>query len=469
MKKKDFAILPFNSTVIRDKYLVTNLLGRWDFLGLEEFRAFNSFNISKESTLFKRLYAKGLLADEKNLETLVKDFSKLNTNLFGDTSLHIAVVTTRCNLMCRYCQTKSSIMEDMSVNVATRVLKHLFDVKTPNVTLEFQGGEPLLNWKALSYLIDGARKINANTGKNLKITLVSNLTIIDDKMMKFLKDFDVEICASLDGPKEIHDRNRVFKNGSGSYDAVTKNIKKIRNNSGKRINLLPTITKESLKSYRKIIDEYVKWEQEEISLRPVNRLGFACGNWVDLGYTVEEYCEFYKNALDYIIGLNKKGIFIKERLARLILEKILNRNDPAYVELMSPCGAGRNTVVYMPDGSCYPCDEARMVGEEMFKLGNILYENHEDLMKKENLLDLLQMSIVKLWDYNSVFSPWMGTCPVINYALQKNMVPKIWSSPVHKIYNFQFRYIFEKILTSQENLEIFKSWVKRREDEEKDH
>lgn len=459
MKKKDFAVIPFNSTLIRNRYLVSNILGGWDFLDKEEFKELNSLKVQKDTPLFKRLHKKGLIIDENNLNTLIGEYRNLNANLFSDTSLHIAVVTTRCNLSCRYCQTSLVKEEDMSYEVAARVLKYIFDVKTPCVVLEFQGGEPLLNWEITAFLIDHARKFNVN--KDLRIALVTNLTLLDEEKAKFLVEKNVEICTSLDGPEYLHDKNRIFSNGKTSYKTVIRNIKKLKEKYNKKVNLLPTITQYSLKGYRGIIDEYLKWDQTEISLRPVNRLGIACSNWLNLGYSAEDFNEFYRKAMDYILELNKKGIYIKERMARVILEKILNKKDPGYVELMNPCGTGRGTIVYMPEGSCYPCDEARMVGEEMFKLGNILKENYEDLMKKENLLHLLEASLVNLWDYNSAFSPWMGTCPVVNYAMQKNIVPKICCSWMHKIYNYQFRYIFEKILESNKNLEIFKTWVRK--------
>lgn len=466
MEKNDFAVLPYNSTLIKDRYLVTNALGSWDFLDKTEFNELNSFRVGKESPLFKRLYEKGIIADSGNIERLTGEFTKSKSNLFRDTSLHIAVLTTRCNLNCTYCQAKAVQQEDMDQKVAAAVLKYLFGVKAPSVTLEFQGGEPLLNWEALSFLVENARKFNT-AGKGLRLALVSNLIVLDEEKMKFLVDNDVEICTSLDGPREIHDKNRIFKDGCGSYAQVMEKIEKLRNKFNKRVNFLPTITNQSLNNAEAIVDEYVRLGQREICLRPVNQLGVACRRWTTIGYSAEQFSEFYRKAVDYILDLNKKGIFIRERMARIILEKVINKKDPGYVDLMNPCGAGRNIIVYMPDGSCYPCDEARMVGEEMFKLGNILDEQYEDMMKKENLLHLLESSLVDLWDYSSAFSPWTGTCPVVNYSLQKNMVPKIWCSPLHKIYNFQFRYVFEKMLDNSENMGIFKSWIKEVPDEKK--
>lgn len=458
MKKKDYSIIPFNSLGIKGRRLVTNMLGGWDFLDTKEFGEFSSFSLRKDSPLFKRLRARGLIMDENNCEGLINDYRNLNAHLFNDTSLHIAVVTTRCNLQCKYCQTSTVNGADMDHNAASRVLKYIYDVKNKAVTLELQGGEPLLNWEVSSFLIEHARKFNT-VDKDLRIAMVTNMTLLDDEKMAFLADNDVEVCASLDGPQDIHDKNRVFKNGKGTYELVLGNIRKMKKKFNRKVNLLPTITRYSLPRMKDIIDEYVRLEQDDIPLRPVNKIGVACSNWIDLGYSAEDFCLAYKNGMDYILALNKKGVIIRERTAKVILEKIINKRDPGYVELMNPCGAGRATIVYMPGGDCYPCDEARMVDESMFKLGNILNENYEDLMKKDNLIHLLEASIINLWDHNSVFSPWIANCPVVNYALQKNIVPKIWCSPVHKIINYQIRYIFEKMLGSRQNFEIFKTWV----------
>ena len=460
MNKQEFSILPYNSKTLKNNnYLVSNFFGAWDFLNQKEFRKLNSLNLSDSSSLFRRLHNNGLIVSGSNLDRLLADYRKLNANLFSDTSLHIAVLTTRCNLECRYCQTKMAKQEDMSLEVASRVLNYLFSVNTNNITLEFQGGEPLLNWKTLAFLVENARKLNKNA-KNLKITIVSNLLLLDKKKMRFFKKYGVEICSSFDGPKKVHDKNRVLKNGAGTYDIVLNKIKQLGKEFGMRVNLLPTITKYSLKHYKEIIDEYVRLKQDEICLRPVNKLGFACSNWDNLGYSPEEFTTFYQHSLNYILTLNRKGVKIKERMARLICEKVINKTDPGYVELMTPCGSGRNTIVYMPSGTCYPCDEARMMREDAFKLGNILNENYSDMIKKENLVHLLEASVLNLWDYNNAFLPWMGTCPVVNYGLQGNLVPKIWCSPMHKISNFQFEYIFDKMAEKDGNtLKIFENWI----------
>ena len=394
------------------------------------------------------------------MRSLISGYRTMNANLFQDASLHIAVVTTKCNLACSYCQARVAKPEDMSPEVATRVLQYLYDVKAPAIVLEFQGGEPLVNWSVVRMMIESARKFNT-AGKDLRIALVSNLLLLDDEKMKVLVDNDVQVCSSLDGPAEVHDANRRSVGGKGTYRQVIRKAKEFKAKHGQQVAFLPTITKQSLKYPKEIIDEYVRLEQTEICLRPVNHMGSACPQWGDLGYGPEEFCDFYVRAMEHLLDLNGRGVNIAERTARVILSKVLSKEDPGYVDMMNPCGAGRTTMAYMPDGSCYPCDEARIIGEEMFRLGNIVEEGYEDMVKKENLLQLLHASCSDLWHYGSAFSPWMGFCPVVNYAIQKNVVPKAACSPAQKIMQFQFRYVFEKILEGGGTLDILKSWVER--------
>ncbi len=457
-KTKDFFILPFNSRRINGRYLVSNRLGGWDFLTPDEFRQLNALGVARGTPLFERLRAKGLVADADNVRALIRDFRSANTNLFADTSLHIAVVTTRCNLKCSYCQARVTQGQDMPLEVARGVLRYLEDVRNPYVTLELQGGEPLANWPVARFLIEGARRIG-RSGKNVSVSLVSNLTLLDEAKMRVLADHDVQVCSSLDGPADIHDLNRILANGRGTYRTVTGKAREFKKKFGRQVSFLPTITAASLKHPRRIVDEYVRQGQGRISLRPVNNTGGAGCGWETIGYSPEEFQGFYRAAMEYILELNRKGVAIHERMARVILIKALAKKDPMYVDLMNPCGAGRAQMAYMPDGSCFPCDEARMIGGELFKLGNILEDRYQAMMSGEKLLYLLQASCADISDYASAFLPWTGYCPVVNYALQHNVVSKTRCSAAFKILDFQFEYIFGKLEEGGYPAELFRSWA----------
>ncbi|MEI7998126.1 MAG: radical SAM protein, partial [Candidatus Omnitrophota bacterium] len=359
-KSNQSSILPFNSEKINDKYLVTNMMGCWEALNEKEFRQLNSLRVLEGGNLYNRLLDKGLIVDEGNIRRVIDGYKSLNANLFTDTSLHIAVVTKRCNLHCSYCHAKGGdASEDMSIETASRVLQYLFDVRNKSVTLEFQGGEPLLNWPVVKFLTEHARKFNT-LGKNLNIILVTNLLLMDDEKMRFLVEHKVDVCTSLDGPADIHDKNRLTVDGKATHAQVVEKIERFSKKFGRKIHMLPTITKHSLAYPERIVDEYLRLGQGEIALRPVNNIGRACHGWDDIGYTAEEFNGFYTKAMAYIMKLNTSGSYISERMARSILTKALLKQDPGYVDMMNPCGAGRTVMAYATDGGCYPTDEARM-------------------------------------------------------------------------------------------------------------
>ena len=459
----DWAVLPYNSKKINNNYLVSNFYGSWSLLSRQDFLTLEQFTIPENSPLFNRLYQEGIIVKEEKIPELTNQFRQIHSHLYTDTSLHIAVVTTRCNLKCNYCQTKVEQPQDMDFAVAARILKYIFDVRNQQINLEFQGGEPLLNWKMVKFMIENARRINT-AGKDLVLSLVTNGTYLDQEKIDFLLDNNVSICISLDGPAAIHNKNRVLNNNQATYDKVITAIKRLKKAYQKRkinksLDLLLTVTRYSLPFAEKIIDEYVKLGAERIALRPINKIGLADKQWGVLGYSAQEFNNFWAGAMEYILKLNKKGVKLQERMASVMLQKILKKANPGYVDLMSPCGAGRCVLAYMPNGDVYPCDEARMIGNDIFKLGNVLNNDYEEIMKSSTLFCVCEASLTELWDYNSAFLPWTGTCPVLNYLQGDNLVPKIRATPLYQIYNFQFEYLFKKI-SEKENRDIFLQWTK---------
>jgi len=460
---KKWGILPFNSERISGKYLVANVLGGWCILDKKEFCQFHSQGVKENGPLYKKLLRAGMLLTESSQDSLIGTYRNSNMNLFTGPYLHIAVVTERCNLRCRYCQTKKAKPSNMSIETASRVLEFFTASKAPRPILEIQGGEPLLNWNTIEFLAKNFSKMNTEYNE-AEMIMVTNLLLLDNKKLSFLIDHKVRICSSLDGPAFIHDKNRIFPNGSGTYREVVEKIDMVKKEYKKRgiktvVGLLPTITKHSLSYHKEIVDEYLHLGQGSVAIRYANNLGKATGHWSKLGITAEEFCDFWSKAVDYIIELNKKGKKIFERTLYVMLNKILNKIDPRYVDMMNPCGAGRSVLTYAPSGSIYTCDEARMLNDDMFKIGDLLKDSYEEVMDSSVLLDTCKASLLELWDYSSPYKAWGGTCPVLNYAQQKSPVVKLCNSATYKIQKFQFRYLFKKIIEDKECLTLFKNWV----------
>lgn len=145
-------------------------------------------------------------------------------------------VTQGCNLRCSYCvyseeeykSQRSHSDKMMSFETAKKAVDffftHSIDTKIPYIG--FYGGEPFLNLKLIKQVVDYAKKVFE--GRKLIFTTTTNATLLTDELIDYLAENNFNLMISLDGPKEIHDQNRVFAaNKKGSYDTVIENIRKL--------------------------------------------------------------------------------------------------------------------------------------------------------------------------------------------------------------------------------------------------
>ena len=140
------------------------------------------------------------------------------------------VTTLRCNHKCKYCHAAVAPMTaknmDMTRETAEKVVDTIFYTSSPSFTIEFQGGESLVNYDVVQFIVEYATMKAQALQKNIKFALVSNLTLMDEDKLKWLLDHGVDICTSLDGGKETHNWQRTWKEGN-SYERVTHWISRI--------------------------------------------------------------------------------------------------------------------------------------------------------------------------------------------------------------------------------------------------
>jgi len=461
----------FRYTKIGGRYLLTNIVGDHLFLQPKKFKQFISGNLKENDSTYKLLQKKGFLVyDSKLISNLIIKYRQKHQFLYEGPSLHIIVVTLNCDYRCVYCQASSryykekySTKFDMDRSTAEKVVDTIFQSPSKTITIEFQGGEPLLNWPIIQFIVERAEKLNRTFKKDLLFSLVSNFSVMTDDIFAYCRKHNISLCTSLDGPENVHNANRPYPEGN-SYQATIKWIKKIKQDEKQHPNVfhlsaLLTVSRLSLKYYKKIIDEYVKNGFTGIHLRPLSQLGFSQKNYNIIGYSEEEFFDFWKKSLDYIISLNKKKIFIYERGVAIILQKLFLRNDSNFMDLRSPCGAGIGQLLYNYDGKIYTCDEGRMLGNDTFLLGNIKKDSYLQLMSSPKLKTVCQASILENLSCDTcVYQPYCGVCPVSNYALYGNLFAPQINTFWCKLHKDMFNYIFTKLQNPQIE-DIFKTWI----------
>ena len=133
-------------------------------------------------------------------------------------------ITNSCNLNCVYCFEHNKNGQKMSLELAEKIIDKCYanyvannDTKFPFV-VNFFGGEPFLAWDVIEHSLKYAK----NKKYRIDFGVTTNLTMLTDHMIDIIDEYDLGLLVSVDGIKEIHDRNRC-----NSYDIVMKNLKRL--------------------------------------------------------------------------------------------------------------------------------------------------------------------------------------------------------------------------------------------------
>ncbi len=455
-------------------YLLTNDSGHYAWLGEKDFRLVMAGGLTERHPLFSELASKGFVRNRLDFNDIAAKWKKKNAYLDQGPGLHILVMTLRCNHKCLYCQSSASGVgdkkTDMDLGTARKSVDFAFNSPNSGITIEFQGGEPLLNWEVLKGAVKYARERAQSTGKELRLALVSNFSLMTEEKADFLLKNEVSLCTSLDGPAALHDKNRLTPGGRSHSDTV-KWIKYFQKRSGKQVpeyrvfkpSALLTVSKYSLPRHKEIIDEYVRLGLEDVFVRPLAPIGYARRLWDTIGYDAGEFAGFYLKSLDYMLKLNRRGVFIREKMAAMMLDKIINFKDPGYLDARCPCGAAIGQLAYNYNGDLYTCDEGRMVGwegDDLFRIGNVFKDSYKKVMTSQATKGCVVASNLEAQPAcaRCAYKPYCGVCPVYNYEVQGSLWGNIPANDRCGLFKGVFDTLFT-LLKSPANAEILKKWV----------
>jgi len=137
-------------------------------------------------------------------------------------------VTHGCNLDCRYCYVRKAHAKEDTPSVMTREVAEsaarLLEGGGP-WRVGFFGGEPMLAWESVVAGVEAARERAKKAGARVRFSITTNGTLVTPERARFLKDNGFSVILSLDGPKELHDRERKLRGGSsGSYDLAREGL-----------------------------------------------------------------------------------------------------------------------------------------------------------------------------------------------------------------------------------------------------
>lgn len=183
------------------------------------------------------LQSEGFLQCESPVEEIKHPYTDMiDTFLDRKLSLMTLQLTQQCNFRCKYCvysedvnkRQRSHSDEIMSFETARRAIDFLWEhsVDSENVAIGFYGGEPLLQFPLIRDIVEYSKAKFG--GKALYYSITTNGSLLSDEIVSFFEDNKFNLLISMDGPKSINDKSRVFRNGKGTFDVVMKKLKKIK-------------------------------------------------------------------------------------------------------------------------------------------------------------------------------------------------------------------------------------------------
>ena len=284
-------------------------------------------------------------------------------------------VTNQCNLSCTYCYEygEDKIVDTengakpkfMSAQTARESVDFMFKEAGANKTVHctFFGGETLLNLPVLKIAVAYARERAAELGKEVDFSLTTNATLLKQDVIEWLIDNRIGVTISIDGPKEMQDQFRVFKNGAGSYDIIAPKIRELlKQHRSRPIGARVTLTSQTLnikKIYQHLAEDIGFWE---IGFAPVTTAPERKYAIDDPGFDsmLDQFRSLaYEWLEDTVAGKHHGFSNVKDTL-----EEIHKGASKAY-----PCGAGLGLMGVATDGDVALCH--RFAGSDEHKLGTV--------------------------------------------------------------------------------------------------
>lgn len=274
-------------------------------------------------------------------------------------------VAHKCNMRCRYCYaghgTYGGAMSLMTPQIACQAVDFLIEEsqKAERCHIAFFGGEPLLNFKVIRSTVRYAKEQGEKHGKKISFGITTNGTLLTDGIVRFLETEKIGLMISIDGPKQVHDRVRVFRAGRGSYDQIVTRAQKVL---GKRsVSARATITRQNLDTLG-IMETLLNLGFSGVFLSPVST--------VEDDYALsQQNMESIKNQNRILVNkLVECALQEHKFFPHLGFIRFLQRVHWGAIRVSS-CYAGSGYVCIDPAGDIYVCH--RFAGVEQFRMGNL--------------------------------------------------------------------------------------------------
>lgn len=288
-----------------------------------------------------------------------------------------------CNLRCRYCYAdggayggaRGLLPPDRGRAIAAHFLSSF-----PRIgSIQFFGGEPFLNLPALESVCEETARRCEETGEGLpRFSVVTNGTVWSEPIAAAIRRWSIAVTVSLDGPRAVHDANRVFRAGDGTFDRVVETVRAMKEETGQPAQVEATYTRAHLDagfSFR----EFMDFLANDLDVHLLHMPWILGGPWESAGVPLERaealaeaYEEAVLRSLESLRGPDLEGAILLSFVQRYLAAAFAERRAADLV-----CAAGTGTLSVDVDGAIYPC--FMFTGKSALSLGMVGVTGAEEL------------------------------------------------------------------------------------------
>jgi uncharacterized protein len=328
--------------------------------------------------------------DEK-VESLARSRSSLQRLVLN--------VANTCNLDCVYCYAQGGDYggprERMSFETGRAALERFFGLYEEISTVQFFGGEPLLNWKVISDLCEYGWDLADRLGKPRPVWMLStNGTVLTDNILKMIGDFSIKVTVSCDGPPDITDQLRPMRNGGAVSRIIAENVRKMRDDTGQPCQIEGTYTALHVQEDCRIVDvlDYAYRELGVVAVHMPPNVISADGphdRSDPQGIRpehLEKVCATYAEAVATTVRTLAGKPTGSAALLGSAIEIIEELAVPRSYEHPVICPAGSDTIAVDSDGSVYPC--FMFYRRQHYRIGHIRASRAKTVREDKQLIFL---------------------------------------------------------------------------------
>ncbi len=405
--------------------VVSKRTGAWCYLKSNEWEILRLFNglsipevamLSSTSTSALEPFAMSLIK-RGILESTCINLKRvsLSENLKKKPSRFVLtlLLSNTCNLACQYCYHAFPAYKEkgyISRNLANAAFRYAFTKSSDELMIDF--GEIAESGKIFRQLLNDAQQLEDYYKKHVIYSIQTNGSTLTTKMASFLKQNNIFVGLSLDGPEAIHNEMRKYPTGLGSFHQASVGLSNLIMMEIPFI-VSSTIHKKNVQNAKEILNFFITQNISHFVFKPILKRGSAIDTWEAQGLSTADYNCFLEDVVNLAIDNNDLD-WLDNSLITFLQRALGDSRGWSSLCYSGYCQGEKSQVVLNMDGFCYPCPRYSSIGKGEYCIGKMeitqtisgIQTIKEDKLTKFNDFQLSKCKQCTWWFFCN------GGCPI---------------------------------------------------------